>query len=417
MFASLLRWLRGRVHRPVGLGLAAVVPTLLFVLLFRHEIFSAHPWEHLLRRGEMTTGNFLRRHGRPAALRPDLVFLGVDDASMKLDMLWPEEIEASRALQLISQSKGFADWPREIHALVLDRLVSAGAKLVIFDMVFPNPFQGDDAFRAALDKHRGQVVVGAKFIQTQIVIGNRTVSAFHDDAWQGPTPALFADPVNDPRVGYVNYKQDLDGAIRTVLFHTTQSYYNGRAPRTGEPTYDSEMARALRQLGRGDLIPAEQEPQLFRYTDLAHDVDYPAHPLWEIFSDALWRQNYGDGAFFKDKVVVVGAAAAILHDVQPTPFGDIPGPDLQLQALGAALSRDYLTLTNIRTDLALILAAGILAWGLGVAVRQPLVRLGAFAAASAAFSGESWSARIQRCVNSSATANATPSSCAASAVP
>ncbi len=382
MIASLLRWLAARIRRQVGLALVAAVPTLGFGWLFWHEIAAPHPGEYLLRRGEMTAGNFLRRHGRPAAPRPDLVFLGVDDATMKLDGLWPDEIEGSPALRLISASKGFADWSREIHALVLDRLASAGARLVVFDMAFPNPFTGDAAFRTALDRHRDRVVVGASFVPRQIVIDNRTINAGNDDAWQGPAPTLFDDPAHDPRVGYVNYKHDVDGAIRTLLFRTTPSGYNDRRPLPGEPTYESETARALRQLGRGDLVPADPEPQMFRYTDLAHGVDYPPHALWEIFSDALWKSNYGDGAFFQDKIVIVGASAPILHDMQPTPFGDFPGPDLQLQALGAALNRDYLTLTSIWTDFALILGAGVLAWAVGVVMRPPLARLGTLAAVS-----------------------------------
>ena len=377
MLASVLRSLR-RMHRPAGLGLAAAIPTLLLGWLFWHEVTSDSAWETLLRSGEAKTGNFLRKHGRPAARRPDLVFLGIDDATLKLDGLWPEEIDASPALKLIAAGKGDWNWSREVHALVLHRLVSAGAKLVMFDLVFPNPFQGDAAFRAALDKDRHQVVIGTRIVHVPPA----------DDTWLPPAATLIPEnPALDPRVGYVNYQPDLDGAIRTLLFRTTLTAYNGRAPQPGEPVLYSEVAGALRQLGRADLIPAGSEPQLFRFTDLAHGVDYPARPLWEIFSDAMWKQNYQGGAFFKDKIVIVGAASPILHDVQPTPFGEIPGPDLQLQALTAALNRDYLTLTSIWTDLALILAAGGLAWGVGLNVRSPLVRLGAFAAVSAAFVG------------------------------
>ncbi len=375
MIAPVLRSLR-RLHRPAGLGLAAALPTLLLGWLFWYELTSPSPWELLLRHGELKTGNFLRSHGRAATPRPDIVFLGIDDATLKLDGLWPEEIDASPALKLISEGKGDWNWSREVHALVLDRLVAAGARLVVFDLVFTNPSLGDEAFRAALDRHRNRVVIGAKFLRVP-----------GDDAWQGPTETLVANAAQDPRVGYVNYQTDLDGAIRRLLLRTTQAEYNQRDPQPGEPVYSSLVAGALRQLGRADLLPADRQPRLFRYTEMRHRVGYPARPLWEIFSDATWKGNYQDGAFFKDKIVIVGAASAILHDVLPTPFGDLPGPDLQLQALTAALSRDYLTLTSIRADLALILGAGLLAWGLGVGLRQPLVRLGTFAVASAAFVG------------------------------
>ena len=386
MFAKLFRWLRGTIRRPVGLALAAVVPTLLIGWLFRYETTSSTPWEHLLLRGEATTGNFLRKHGRAAELRPDLVFLGVDEATMKLDGLWPEEIEASRALTLISQSKGDWYWSREVHALLLDRLLAAGARLVIFDMVFPNPFAGDDAFRAALDRHRDRVVIGAQFVHKQVVIGNQTVGASRYD-WQNPAGTLIDDPAGDPRVGYVTYERDVDGAIRALRFRATVASYNREAPQPGEPTYRSTAVSALQQLGRGDLAPPGLEPRCFRYTDVAHGANYLPHPLVEIFADAVWKQNYQNGAFFKDKIVIVGAAAPILHDEQPTPFGDIRGPTLQLQALGAALNGDYLTFTDRGADYALILGAGLLAWIAGVCVRPPMWRLGTFAAASAGFVG------------------------------
>ena len=42
---------------------------------------------------------------------------------------------------------------------LLDRLFGAGARLVMFDMVFNNPNDGDPAFRAALDRYRDRVII------------------------------------------------------------------------------------------------------------------------------------------------------------------------------------------------------------------------------------------------------------------
>ncbi len=376
MFAITFRLLR-RLRRPAGLGLAALVPTLLLGWLFWYEVTAEAPRETLLRQGESKAGNIVRKHGRSAPLRSDLVFLGIDDATLKLDSVWPEEIDASLALKLMSESRGDLNWSRQVYALLLDRVLNAGARLVIFDMVFPNPGRGDDAFRDALDRHKDRVVIGTKFIDTP--------GRWGDEAWQATAESLVADPANDPRVGYVNYWPDLDGAIRLALLRTTQTGKNGRAPQADEPVYTSLIGSALRQLGRADLLPPVGTPKLFRYTDIFHGVNYPARPLWEIFSDAAWKGNYQNGAYFKDKVVLVGAAAPILHDDQPTPSGQILGPALQLQALTAALSQDYLHLTSIWTDLGLILAAGGLAWATGQLIRQPLARLAVLVAISVAF--------------------------------
>ena len=47
---------------------------------------------------------------------------------------------------------------------------------------------------------------------------------------------------------------------------------------------------------------------------------YEPRPLYEVFDPKLWHANYADGAFFKDKIVMVGASAQILHDVVDTPM-------------------------------------------------------------------------------------------------
>ena len=67
----------------------------LAVLVREHR--DSQPREILLQHGETVVGrDLLRKHGRHAALRPDMVFIGLDDATLfPRRTLWPEEIEAS----------------------------------------------------------------------------------------------------------------------------------------------------------------------------------------------------------------------------------------------------------------------------------------------------------------------------------
>ena len=375
MFAESLRLVR-RLHRTTYLGLAAALPSLLLGWLYHNECTADNPFETRLTRWELAMGDNLRRNGRPAALRPDIVFLGIDNATLKLDGLWPEDIAASRALQLISDTKdaGAWHWSREVDALILERLANAGAKVVLFDLVMPQPDAGDAAFRQALDRYRDRVVLGSEF-------------EFGDNAnaISEPSSTLIADPKNDPRVGYTTYVADQDGVIRQMSFATTQEALQHRTQHATDTVYWSIVAQALRQSGRGDLIPRQPRPRLFRYTDLPHGQGYEPRSLCDIFVDPIWKQNYQDGKFFQNKIVMVGPAAKSLHDFHNTPYGEIPGPELHLEALTAALNRDYLRTTSVGADLGLMAAAGLLAWGLGVAVRQPLVRLGSMAGLSAGF--------------------------------
>jgi adenylate cyclase len=362
MFAQGLRYLR-RLHRTAYLGLAAGLPVLLFGGAYRYEFSVAEPRETLLTHAELAFGDFLRVHGRSTPLRPEIVFLGIDDTSLSLDNLWPEDIAASPALQLINQTKGtWSSWSREVQALTLKRLVDAGAKVVMFDQLFQGANAGDEAFRRALDRYRDHVVIASEINDPGDVL---TIVE--------PSATLITEPQHDPRVGYASFGPDIDGITRQISFAVTAEALKGLAARSTDTVYHSLVAQTLRQLGRADLIPAG--PRLFRYTDLTHGHGYEPHSLSDIFVDPLWKSNYQDGQFFKGKIVMVGASAKTLHDFQNTPYGAIPGPALHLEALTAALNQDYLTTTSVWQDLMVIAAAGLLAWGLGVTVRQPLVRL------------------------------------------
>ena len=107
----------------------------------------------------------LARSGRPTSGNPNLLFLAIDSDSVSLDESLDVEglfsssssnSESHRALEIMS--KGWP-WNREILALILERLVGAGAKVVAFDCLFPEPAPGDDAFRAALERFRPQAVI------------------------------------------------------------------------------------------------------------------------------------------------------------------------------------------------------------------------------------------------------------------
>src|SRR5205814_7783691 len=105
-----------------------------------------------------------------------------------------------RALTLMSQQW---PWSREVHALVLDKLCAAGARLVVFDLLFLKPALGDDQFRAALERHRDRVVIGSNFLPTTRPDGT--------EVWEQALPAASLVPQTrplDPHVAYVNFWTD-----------------------------------------------------------------------------------------------------------------------------------------------------------------------------------------------------------------
>src|SRR6266496_3350090 len=145
-------------HRLLILALICFFWTSLIFLghFFPTTPFLSAPW-----RGEQSFEDLLRQEGRKTAPPRDLVFLGLDQSTLELPPLTAEEIAGNRAFQLMTAQP--FPWSREVWALLLDRVFGAGARLVMFDMIFDKPKDGDAEFHAAIDRYRDKVVLGANF--------------------------------------------------------------------------------------------------------------------------------------------------------------------------------------------------------------------------------------------------------------
>jgi hypothetical protein len=109
-----MHWL-GR-HRLLLLAFICFFWTGVIVLghFFPAVPFISAPW-----RGEQSFEDLLRREGRKTPAPSDFVFLGIDQSTLQLPPLTPEEIASNRAFQLMTE-KPFP-WSREVWALLLDR--------------------------------------------------------------------------------------------------------------------------------------------------------------------------------------------------------------------------------------------------------------------------------------------------------
>ena len=361
-------WLSRHRRLVVALICAACAGLVILAHFSPNVPFIAGIWEQ-----EQSFQDFLQREGRKARTHPEFVFLGIDQTTLQLPPLTPEELANNRALQLL---KGSYPWSREVWAILLDRLFAAGARAVMFDMLFNPPNEGDAAFRAALDRHRDRVVLGANFDLSrdipQAVIPNSNL--------------IPGEALQDDRVGYIIFFSDaIDGKVRSVVYTITDRLLARLPSHKSEEVFHSMAARMLAKLGHAADVPQDFRGHKFRFSE--NDA-YPPVPLYEVFDDKLWHANYRDGAFFKDKIIVVGASSQVSHDFFATPMSPItPGPVLHLQAVGAALDHDFLHSTSEQTGLVLVGAAGVLAWLLIAFVQRPLVSLIALIAVGAAYLG------------------------------
>jgi adenylate cyclase len=361
-----VNWL-ARYRRSV---VAAICALCTGIVVLGH-VFPSLPFLSGIWEQEQSFEDFLQREGRKAKTHPEFVFLGIDQSTLELPPPTPEEIASSRGIQLLTERP--YPWSREIWALLLDRLFAAGARGVIFDFVSNPPNDGDAIFHAALDRYRDRVVLGANFDESR---GMQTVVPNADLI---PPPAIL-----DDRVGFVNFFADsLDRKVRSIRYQLTDRLLADLPPHPSQQVYWAMSARMLKKIGHEADVPQDFLPHQLRFA--ANDA-YPPRPLYEVFDAKLWRANYGEGAFFKDKIVLLGASSQVAHDFVATPMNPAtPGPLLHIHAMVAAIDHDFLQSTSRRTNLMLVAAAGVLAWCLIALIRRPLVSVVALLAVTAAY--------------------------------
>lgn len=305
------------------------------------------------------------RLGRKTPPDERLVLIGVDRPSYA-DYFSEAEMRATPALRAIAEPY---PWSRDVWAALITKLAEAGAKAIVIDLVFASPKEGDAALAAALDKYRDRVVIGCAFDMTET--DRRKFTNLTLPSPSVIVPGAGQSVVEDDRVGYVTIWPDDDGSLRRAHFrHRGDQLGDILPPST---VLESLDARALRKFGRPELIPAGFDERRFRYT--APAGGYKPLLIGDVLLPKTWEQNYANGAFFKDKLVLIGPTASLFQDKHATPLGEMPGPEIHLNIINAALHGEFLRETSPRVTLLVIAFAGMLAAALCFIFREPVKRL------------------------------------------
>ncbi len=341
------------------------------------ELVRPRPYTQL----EYGFQDFVARFGRMTQPNPDLVFLAIDsdsvalDPSLDVDGLFAstKRTPGSRgALEMMA--KGWP-WDREIYAMILERLVQAGAKVVVFDCLFPTAAPGDDAFRVALERFKSQVVIGSNFVTPDDVDRSRRIAS----SYQPPAETLIPrTSIPDERVGFTNFFTS-----ENKIVHSAQFRVAFRQDGNTTETYTSLSARAVACGGRAELVPNDLGDHLIRFTGPPR-VGFRPHPIFEIFVPEYWEHNYRSGESLRGKTVVIGAEGKWQHDELLTPFGAMPGGELHLNVINALRQREFLSKVSPLAAAILTALAAVLGAGLCLIFRSAWLRLLALIAIDAA---------------------------------
>jgi adenylate cyclase len=371
--------LRFLIHRPKWI---VVVAGILFFLLTRTTwLTDSNLWQKA--EGMLIDRRYLLRGD--ALSDPRIKLIGLGTSSFKLDTLSPEEIAASPTLQKMQQPW---PWDRSVYAAILEKLMAAGAKVVMFDFVFASQTEGDDVFAQVLKKYRDRVVIGEWFSDEQGA-DNQTKKLIAPNE-----RLLLAGTETVP--GLVTMWSDNDEVIRRARYQTSVERETLEIP-----GLDPRIAAFLKMEIRAGRAPDD----LIHITALAADKfkgkihtpppdkksfinfhgppgTYRAWPVENMFVDALWKKPpFNDGASVSNKIVIVGPMAEIFHDVHSTPFGEMPGPEIQAQMLAAVLQDSWLAEPssnfNLLLSAAMVALALIICLGIPQALLKGLLLTGA----------------------------------------
>ena len=230
---------------------------------------------------------------------------------------------------------GVWPWPRRLHADLIDRLESAGASDIAFDVDFSSPSDPafDQALVDALQRAGGSVVLPA-FMQLvgdsengKTIFVNRPLPQFGEHAW----PAV------------VNVAVESDGLVRRYSY--------------GE-ILDGKFLPSMGALLAGK-DKSKKEP-------LQIDFNIRADSLPTVSYVDVLRGDPVALRTLKDKKVVIGATAIELGDRFNVPNGRvIPGPILQMLAAESILQNRMLhTSSNVVTwgGLGIIVVLMVVLW-------------------------------------------------------
>jgi adenylate cyclase len=363
--------LRFLIHRPKWI--VAVVGILFFLLAQSDWLTDSLLWQK--GEGMLIDRRYLNRPFQKSY--PAIKLVGIQNSTISLDELAPEEIAASPALKLMQHPW---PWDRTVYAAVLEKLMAVGAKVVVFDFVFASETEGDDVFAQALQKYKDHVVIGAQFSPEE---SNGEIF----EKYTTPNAKLLL-PGTDEIIGLVNIWADPDEIQRRGKYLTSKEREAPQTKKFAGTLYPDNLihisALAVKKFAGHVSTPPYEHANFINFRGPAGTYD--ALPLEKMFVEQLWKAPpFKSGVIFSNKIVVVGPMADIFHDIHSTPFGDMPGPEIQAQMMATLLKDSSLSEPSAKTDFAIALGAMILALLICLGIPQALLKGLLLIAATLAF--------------------------------
>ncbi|MDQ7814439.1 MAG: adenylate/guanylate cyclase domain-containing protein [Patescibacteria group bacterium] len=282
----------------------------------------------------------------PHQVDPKIYIISIDDSSLTQIGRWP--------------------WPRSVHAELIDRLKEAGARVIAYDVNFPEPSdETDDQALAESVKAAGNVVLP---IELQFLISRGQVT-------YAPEKAVSAIPQIGAAAaasGHVNSPPDTDN-----IFRRTSLVVRGPDGKI-VPSFETQI---LDVIGKLSLSKEARVDSLGRMMVSFAGAPGNAYRQQTISAVDVLRGTR-DLTPLNGSIVFVGATAYDLHDnlLVPTSFGlPMPGVEVHANILDTLLNRRWISEFPSSAQAAVLVLlgflVGFLVWKLRAKWNLPLTVL------------------------------------------
>ncbi|WP_447599162.1 CHASE2 domain-containing protein [Nitrospira sp. Nam80] len=290
----------------------------------------------------------IRGYADPAKAHPGIVLIAIDESSLEAFGRWP--------------------WPRDRHGYVVRYLKEAGAKAVVFDLMFFEPDENAAEFDESFvqDVKEAANVYVPVLLRTEAAGQDRepatSLSRFtvngEDEAknkiWSSYRSVKFPIPglAQSARgLGFINLTADADGPTRRVPL----------LAKAGTLTVPHIALAAARDLLGAETLAIEDGSLRLRARTVPMVSDgtlwinwhgtleqtYRQYAIGQVLQSFAQMEKHErpllDQALFRDKIVFIAGTAAGLYDLRVTPFSSAtPGVLIHMTVLDNLLQGQFL---------------------------------------------------------------------------
>ena len=244
-------------------------------------------------------------------------------------------------------------WPfrRSYYSEILDNILSDGARVVVFDLLFAGSSEKESDDR---------------IFEQSIASAGNVFLAYHQ---QKEDKRLLPDErfIKAARgAGHINKPEDNDGVVRKARMIIAGS---------NDYSYAVELHAAAYWNGEKSPVVYAKNGYLHAGQDISVPVDADGmvdllysrgeEGYRTISARRVINNNVPEG-FFRDKIVLIGATARLIHDEASTPLGVMPGVYIIANTVQMILDGRYIFQAPASADIFLILSLGLLLFFAGI---------------------------------------------------